>query len=230
MLEFTLLTISAHVALGTLAVAMGAIALASRKGASFHVVAGRIFAISMGLSSVLGAVLGIIKFETLYITFHAGVLGGTLVLSGWMLARSQQSQQNRWFVIVGFVNFLNSAGLLIAGSIALSSAEAMLFGFQATDYFFLAAIAAMATIGDLRLLFRKQIPRKNRIAQHLWRMCIGFFIAAGSAFTGPGAAVFPESIKDTGILSFPELLIISLMLFWLYRTLFWQKSRVRMAD
>ena len=50
-------------------------------------------------------------------------------------------------------------------------------------------------------------------------MCIGFFIAAGSAFTGPGASAFPEAVRDSGILSLPELIIVLLMFLWLWKTL-----------
>jgi hypothetical protein len=50
-------------------------------------------------------------------------------------------------------------------------------------------------------------------------MCIGFFIAAGSAFTGPGASVFPDAVRNSGVLSLPELTIMLLMLFWLWKTL-----------
>jgi hypothetical protein len=50
-------------------------------------------------------------------------------------------------------------------------------------------------------------------------MCIGFFIAAGSAFTGPGAYAFLEVVQNSGILSLPELAIILFVLFWLWKTL-----------
>ena len=56
-------------------------------------------------------------------------------------------------------------------------------------------------------------------------MSFGFFIAAGSLFTGPGSKVFPELIRQTGILSAPEAIIALLMVFWLVRVLFtgWYK-------
>jgi hypothetical protein len=92
-------------------------------------------------------------------------------------------------------------------------------GFAAADYFFPASIAGFAVINDLVILLRKHLSDRHRIAQHLWRMCIGFFIAAGSAFTGPGAGIFPEAVRNSGILSLPELTIILLMLFWLFRIL-----------
>ncbi|MEN8875121.1 MAG: hypothetical protein ABF285_13770 [Pacificibacter sp.] len=97
--------------------------------------------------------------------------------------------------------------------------EVHLFGFAAADYFFLFAMAAVVCGGDARMIFGAKISNKLRIAQHLLRMCIGFFIAAGSAFTGPGASAFPQAVRDSGLLSLPELTIVLLMLFWLWRTL-----------
>jgi hypothetical protein len=224
---FILVTITtiAHIASGAIAVVMGAITFAVRKGAKSHVNAGRVFTVCMGLSSLLGAILGLIKFETFYITFHAGVLGMTLVLSGWLLARGQSGYRNSTFVAVGCVNFLNTAGLIAAGFYALTLPEQTLRGFAAADYFFLSGMAGIAFVNDLVILMRKALSDRRRIAQHLWRMCLGFFIAAGSAFTGPGANVFPKVVRDSGILSLPELTIILLMLFWLIRIMFGKGRR-----
>ena len=220
MLIFITITTFAHIASGTIAVVVGAVALFVRKGAATHVNSGRTFTIAMGLSSLLGAVLGLIKFETFYITFHAGVLGVTLVLSGWLLAKVRTGQRTKSFVVVSFANFLNTGGLVAAGFCALTLPDQTLREFAAADYFFLGGIAGVALINDLNVLLRKNLSHKHRIAQHLWRMCIGFFIAAGSAFTGPGAGVFPEVVRNSGILSLPELTIILLMLFWLLKILF----------
>ncbi len=224
MIVFITITTVAHVTSGAIAVLMGAIALAVRKGARTHINMGRVFTLCMGLSSFLGAVLGLIKFETFFITFHAGVLGVTLVLSGWLLARGLNGHRDRLFVTVGFVNFLNTAGLVAAGFCALTLPDQTLRGFAAADYFFLAGMAAIALVSDLVILMRKTLSDRHRIAQHLWRMCLGFFIAAGSAFTGPGASIYPEALRNSGILSLPELTIILLMLFWLFRIVF-GKSR-----
>ena len=221
MVVLNTLTIGTHVFLGGIAVLLGVVALAARKGAIVHVSAGRMFAVSMAVSSILGALLGLAKFETLYITFHAGILGVTLILSGWMTARRRLNPKGGWFAVIGVVNFLNVVGLVALGLHALSLPQTVLFGFQAADYLFLSILAGIAMIGDLWLFFCTELSRKHRIAQHLCRMCTGLFIAAGSAFTGPGATAFPEAIRTSGILSLPELIIISLMLFWLLRTLFW---------
>ena len=68
---------------------------------------------------------------------------------------------------------------------------------------------------------RRLQPLHHRVSQHILRMCIGFFTAAGSAFNGPGQNVFPDVIRESGILSVPKPLIFVLMVFWLVRTLFW---------
>lgn len=219
MILFATITTIAHVASGAIAVAMGAVTFAVRKGAKTHVSAGRVFTAAMGLSSFLGAILGLIKFETFYITFHAGILGMTLVLSGWLLAKRPTRHRGVLFVTIASVNIINAAGLVVAGSCASTLPEQILRGFPASDYFFLAGMAGVAVINDLIVLWNKTLSHKHRIAQHVWRMCLGFFIAAGSAFTGPGARIFPEIVRNSGVLSLPELMIFLLMLFWLYRVL-----------
>lgn len=227
MILFVTITTVAHIASGTTAVVAGAIAFAVRKGAASHVNAGRVFTVAMGLSSFFGATLGVIKFETLYIAFHAGVLGMTLVLSGWLLARARTGHRGAVFFAIGCVNFLNAVALVAAGFCALTVPEQTLRGFAASDYFFLAGMAGVAVINDLVILLCRTLSTKHRIAQHVWRMCIGFFIAAGSAFTGPGAGAFPEVVRNSGVLSLPELTIILLMLFWLCRTLFGKGRRLQ---
>lgn len=101
---------------------------------------------------------------------------------------------------------------------ALSKRLVMIGAFQSN-------MAGVAFVNDLVILLRKTLSDRHRIAQHVWRMCIGFFIVAGSAFTGPGAGIFPEAVRNSGVLSLPELTIILLMLFWLFRTLFGRRRR-----
>ncbi|MEN8832908.1 hypothetical protein [Pacificibacter sp.] len=213
------ITLIAHVLLGSLAVLLGAIALGARKGRKVHVGAGRLFVVSMGIASVLGAVLGALKYETFWITFHAGILGATLVTSGVLAVRIHARGVKVWFKAIAVLNALNAVALFGAGWYATTLPDGHLFGFAAADYFFLFAMAAVVCGGDARMIFGAKISNKLRIAQHLLRMCIGFFIAAGSAFTGPGASAFPQAVRDSGLLSLPELTIVLLMLFWLWRTL-----------
>jgi hypothetical protein len=43
----------------------------------------------------------------------------------------------------------------------------------------------LAAAGDVRMLLRGGVFGAKRLARHLWRMCFGLFIAAGSFFMGP---------------------------------------------
>ena len=99
-----------------------------------------------------------------------------------------------------------------------------MFGFAGENYLFLAAMSGVALAGDLNRLIRNAGSRKHLVAMHLWRMLLGFFIAAGSAFTGPGASVFPDSIQASGVLSIPELMIFALMIFYLVKIFVFSKT------
>lgn len=218
----------AHVLTGTLAIAAGAAALIARKGAQIHVTGGRIFVATMGASSILGAVLGLMDAANFYITFHAGVLGATLIASSWLAVRAKDGRLGGLNKLVSLANLINAASLLTLGVLATQADSGRFLGFAASSYFFLFGMTALAAVGDISLVFRKALSRTHRIARHLWRMCQSFFIAAGSAFTGPGAEVFPDAVRRSGLLSLPELLIILALLFWLAHT-YWTGLQARRA-
>lgn len=209
----------AHIAIGTIAVLLGAVALSAPKGAAVHVAAGRGFVWAMTASSLLGAGLGLIKHDTLLITFFAGILGAYLVLSGWMAARGTARPSAPSFVALALVNLANMAALFTIGYLASKSGDGLFRGYAAEDYIFLGGMAFVGVFADASLVFRSELSDRHRIARHIWRMCLGFFIAAGSAFTGPGMTAFPEAIQQSGLLSLPELMIAVAMVFFLARRL-----------
>ena len=50
--------------------------------------------------------------------------------------------------------------------------------------FFMGSVMLLAAVGDVRMLVSGGVFGAKRIARHLWRMCFGLFIAAGSFFFG----------------------------------------------
>ena len=68
----------------------------------------------------------------------------------------------------------------------------------------LAMMTAIGAVADLTLLVRGPVSPHHRIARHLWRMGLAYFIAVGSFFTGPGARIFPEALRESGLLSLPR--------------------------
>lgn len=209
-----------HVISGTLCVLSGTTALLSPKGRPVHRAAGKTFVVTMLISAVSGAVLGLLEPERLLITAFAGVLAAYLVTTGWLAARGRSGRPSwRERSAFGVVLMLVS-GLIGLGWLATQAPDGTYLGFAAEDYFLLAIMSGLGLVSDLVFLARSSLPDRQRVARHLWRMGLAYFIAVGSLFTGPGATVFPDWLRQSGWLSAPEGVTALAILFWLLRTLF----------
>ena len=171
-------------------------------------------------AAVSGSVLGLAEPERLLITALAGVLTLYLLVSSWRAARNSSGAFAKADGLLFAALVLLLLGLGGLGSLALQQPDGRLMGFAAEDYLMLAIMGSPAAISDITLVFRKQMSDRHRIARHLWRMGLAFFIAVGSAFTGPGASIFPEALRNSGMLALPEAVTAVLILFWLVRTIF----------
>ena len=99
-------------------------------------------------------------------------------------------------------------------------------------HFFLGTIALLAATGDIRMIVRRGVLGARRIRRHLWRMCFGLFIAAGSFFLGPSnrprrmlssigiAQHLPPAFFSTGLYLALTVLPLALLIFWLVRVRF----------
>jgi hypothetical protein len=103
----------------------------------------------------------------------------------------------------------------------------------------------LAAAGDLRMLVAGGVVGAKRIARHLWRMCFGLFIAAGSFFLGPSnrplrllsAAGLGQHLSpalfSTGVYLFLTLLPLILLVYWLVRvrvTNFYKGKSIQVAN
>src|SRR5438270_882994 len=93
------------------------------------------------------------------------------------------------------------------------------YGVPAVMHFFLGSIALSAAAGDVRMLLRGGVFGTQRISRHLWRMCFGLWIAAGSVFLAR-QQLFPAFLRNTGALYFLTALPLLIMVFWLVRIRF----------
>ncbi|VWX59951.1 conserved membrane hypothetical protein [Sphingorhabdus sp. 109] len=173
-------------------------ALITAKGSRPHRVAGNIFFVSMLAMAMAMAGIYIALILPMAISVLAGLisiyLASTLIL----------------FVVIGAI---------AAGFEAQNSPTGLTDGLPAAPHFFFAGLATLLAMGDIVMIARKKITGRQPIARHLWRMCLAYFIANGSLFTGPGAAPFPKSVRDSGILDIPEPLVLLVMIFWVIRVL-----------
>jgi len=219
-----------HICAGSLGLLSGATAITFRKGSHGHVLAGKVFVLSM-LTMAAGAVyLAIVRHQPN--NLGGGILTFYLIGTAWLTARRCDGETSR----------LDWIGLLIPLTLGIltwiSGVEKMRApgppqdGVPAGMHFFMGSVALLAATGDIRMLVGSGVLGTKRIARHLWRMCFGLFIAAGSFFLGPsnrplrllsslglGRHLSP-AIFNTGLYLFLSILPLILLIFWLIRVRF----------
>lgn len=141
-----------------------------------------------------------------------GMITFYLVLTSWLTVRRP---------VLNF-HWIDFGAMLLGLTVSIASFS---YGFTADGqptvlYFIFGAVALLATLGDLRMMARG-IQGKHRIARHLWRMCFALLLASISLFIGQ-SQVFPEPLRNSGLLPIPVLLVLFLMFYWLARVLLTQ--------
>ncbi len=219
-----------HICAGTLGLLSGTAAMCFRKGSPRHVLAGRIFVASMLTMGVFAVYLAITRHQPNNI--GGGILTVYLIGTAWLTARRRDGETSRFdwvlFLIplaLGILTWMNGINVVRSGA---SSQDGVPVGMT----FFMGSVMLLAAAGDVRMLVRGGVFGAKRIARHLWRMCFGLFIAAGSFFLGPsnrplrllstvglGQHLSPALFSTTLYLVL-TLLPLILLVFWLLRVRF----------
>ncbi len=172
-----------HICAGTLGLLSGTAAMSFRKGSARHVLAGRVFVASMLTMAVIAVYLAIVRHQPNNV--GGGILTFYLIGTAWLTARRRDGETSRfdWVVLLiplalGSLTWLNGLKVVRSGA---SSQDGVPVGMT----FFMGSVMLLAGAGDVRMLLGGGIHGAKRIARHLWRMCFGLFIAAGSFFLGP---------------------------------------------
>lgn len=215
----------AHMAAGAIAILMAIIALSARKGSRLHRAAGNIFVGAMLIGASGAAWLGYHAKPQDIGDVIAGVLTIYFVSTAWMSAKRADNAFGAFEIIAFLIVAAGAAVAFIDTSMRVAEGTALLGGVP--GYVF-SGVAGFAALLDLSVLLRRGLAGRQRIARHLWRMLLGFFIAAGSFFPGQ-IHLFPEFIQEIRpiiLLFIPAFSIIALMFFWLARVLFtrWYKT------
>lgn len=205
-----------HIIGGTVGMLSGFVTVFLRKGSRRHNIAGRIFVLSMLSMAAAGTYLAVLKSQP------GNILGGTftfyLVATAWMTAR--QKDKEATFGIIdwsGLILVLSVASVEITfGLQAAMSPTGLRYAYPPGPYLFMGSIAALAAVGDIRMLVRGGIAGTQRLARHLWRMCFALFVASGSIFLAR-AHLFPAFMRKTGMLFVLSFLPLALLGFWLIR-------------
>jgi hypothetical protein len=201
-----------------------------RKGSHRHVLAGRVFVASMLTMGVFAVYLAITRHQPNNI--GGGILTVYLIGTAWLTARRRDGETSRfdWVVFLiplalGILTWINGVNVVRSGA---SSQDGVPVGMT----FFMGSVMLLAAAGDVRMLVRGGVFGAKRIARHLWRMCFGLFIAAGSFFLGPSnrplrllSAVrlgqhLPPALFSTSLYLILTILPLILLIFWLVRVRF----------
>lgn len=205
----------AHIGGGAVGILSGVVASLSRKGSYIHRMAGRTFLISMFVCYLIGAVVAPFLESQQSTNFVAAILALYLLITGVIAARRKHFT----------AGLAEKIGLLVAVSItamgvtfmamALQSPNGSVDGSPPQAYVLFIIAGGLAAIGELNVILRKELSSTARIARHLWRMCMSFFIASGSLFFGQ-VQFFPDwfnqSILQLVLGFFPLVILIIYLL------------------
>lgn len=205
-----------HIAAGGLAMILGTIALATKKGGMIHRRSGMLFVYAMLVMSTSAAILAFPKapgnviaaFMTTY--FVVTALTTVRPVSPW----------TRTLNIAALTIAITVAMIDIAsGIVAYSMPTRFLGGVPFVMFFFIATILLLAASGDVRMMRRGALRGGPRLARHLWRMCFALFIAAGSFFSirQRVAKILPEPFTTGPMRALPIVLLFVTMFYWLWR-------------
>ena len=203
-----------HIGAGSVGLLAGTAAFVVRKGSDLHRLAGKIFVVAMMMMSGIGACVAPFLPTPERASVVAGVLTFYLVLTSWTAVRRKPGQVGRFDYGV----LLTSVSITIAGAyffwLAAQSANGKLDGQPGAAFVLFVIVGGIAAVGDLRLILNRGVTGATRLARHLWRVTVAFFIAANSLFLGQ-QQVFPKGVRDSGVLNVPALLILALLVYWL---------------
>jgi hypothetical protein len=219
-----------HICAGTLGLLSGTAAMSFRKGSPRHVLAGKVFVASMLTMGVFAVYLAIVRHQPNNI--GGGILTVYLIGTAWLTARRKDGETSRYDWVVFLIPLALGILTWMTGLKVVRSGASSQDGVPVGMTFFLGSVMLLAAAGDARMLLGGGVFGTKRIARHLWRMCFGLFIAAGSFFMGPSnrplrllSAVGLGRHLSPALFSINLYLILTilpliLLIFWLIRVRF----------
>jgi uncharacterized membrane protein len=211
-----------HIGGGTLALVSGTIAIFARKGGPLHRAAGNVFFVSMLVMAALACYLAVVMPGQLANLF-GGAFAFYLVATAWITVRRKEGaiglpEKIAMLVALAlFAPFALLAFQLATGVAPLFKSAVPIKGPVLIAMYTLAVVTAIAAISDVKVVLAGGISGAPRIARHLWRMCLGLMMAAGSAFTNGLPRLLPGPMHVTPIFFLPQFIPVALLIFWMIR-------------
>jgi uncharacterized membrane protein len=208
----------AHIVSGFMALLSGLVAMASRKGGDgLHARAGNAFFIAMSAMAISAAILT--AWEPDRLSLGAAVWAFYLVHTSRHAARAKGGTLGSptWGLMA--IGLAASILFLHGGLMAQLAQDGAFEGSGPTGYFIFGTAATTSLVLDFNLRLRGRLSPRQRIARHLWRMLVAYFLAVTSLFLGQQDDVFPF-MAGSPILLLPTLLTLGFLVFWIMRVRF----------
>lgn len=223
-----------HIGGGTVGLVSGSVAVVARKGGPLHRLSGNVFFGSMLVMAAFAILLAFVVPGQLVNVF-IGAFAFYLVATAWLTVRRRDGAIGyaEWIALaVGVVLCAPFAVLsfqLATGMAPFFKSAVPLRGPVLIAVYSFTAVLMIAAVGDVKLVLNKGVSGAPRIARHLWRMCIGLTLAAGSAFTNGLPRLLPGPFNVPPAFFFPQFVPVGLLVFWMIRVRFtpWMERRER---
>ena len=215
------LSLAFHFGTGLVALAAGSLAIALRKGGTWHRRSGMVFVYAMIATGITA--LGIALYEGRP-SNTGGALLVYLVFTACTAVRPlRRAGRQVDIALMVFAVAFAAAGFARAYT-AFGSPGHRIEGVPAGMMLFMATIVLLAAIGDARMIRAGGIQGTRRLARHLWRMTFGLFIASGSFLLGQMKFI-PEPIRIVPLLVVLAVSPLVMLLYWMWRVRLKQNLR-----
>src|SRR5579862_884158 len=216
-----------HVCAGSLGLVSGAAAMCFRKGSPRHAPAGKIFVACMLAMAAAAVYLAILRHQPNNI--GGGILTFYLIGTAWLTVSRKDGETSRFDWLLLLIPLVLGVLTWVGGLKVVRSGASSQNGVPVGMFFFMGSVMLLAATGDVRMLLGGGVGGTKRIARHLWRMCFGLFIAAGSFFLGPSnrplrllsevglGQHLSSALFSMGLYLALTVLPLVLMIFWLVR-------------
>jgi uncharacterized membrane protein len=220
--DLTLAVFALHIGGGAVGLVSGTVAVIARKGARLHRKAGTVFVISMTVMAVFGCYLGFVMPDQ-RVNVFISVFALYLIATAWLAATRRDGAVGLYekiallvgvclcapFVILSFQLALGLTPLFKSAVPFKGPVLIAIYGFT--------SVLVVAALGDARVVLAGGISGVSRISRHLWRMCLGLTLAAGSGFTNGFARLLPGPYHVPPAFFLPQFIPLCLLIFWMIR-------------
>src|SRR5258708_177009 len=186
LIDAAIVGVAIHVSAGFIGILSGAAAISVRKGERLHRAFGNVFFIAMltmaGVAAIMAAVLVARGVTEQWTNVFAGVFTFYMVATAWGTVKRKAGTVGA-FAVGAFLAADGIAAIALFGILPLTLGPAgRESGVPVGAPMMFAGVAMVAAAMDLKGVLNPGISGPERIARHLWRMCLGWFIATGSFF------------------------------------------------